>query len=84
MYINVHFDIILMNVSLFLSPTLSLSLPLSLSLSLCAGDLGVVDRTILSQTPSLSILFVSDGLTELSGFNATYTKFYKNTDIIGQ
>ena len=49
-----------------------------------AGDLGRVNLTFRSQSPHLCVQFSSDGLTELAGFNATYTKLYKDTNITGQ
>ena len=53
-------------------------------ISLLAGDLGMVNVTFLSRSTSLCIKFSSDTLTELIGFNATYTKLYNNTNITGQ
>ena len=48
------------------------------------GDLGIVDVTFRSLSPSLCVRFTTDGETSLSGFNATYTKLYNNTSLPGK
>ena len=49
-----------------------------------SGDLGMVNVTFSSLSPSLCVRFTADGETSFSGFNATYTKLYKNTSLPGK